>query len=246
MDQLVYQRMASHEDTHWWFVARRKIITRLIDLFVKKDRESDLKILEVGCGTGGNLAMLKQFGTVTATECDEVARGFATNKSGITVRDGRLPELAEVPEDNFDLVVLLDVLEHVEDDLGALKSLAPRQGENGRLLVTVPAHPWLWSSHDVVHHHFRRYTRATLRKVTEDAGYKVESMGYYNSLLFPLVILVRFLKKLIGSDNADDDMPGPAVNGILKNIFALEQNIVGRLPMPTGLSLYMVARPKSG
>jgi SAM-dependent methyltransferase len=246
MDQLVYQRMASHEDTHWWFVARRRIIARLINIFVRQDRKSDLKILEVGCGTGGNLTMLKQFGTVTATECDEDARGFAAGKSGIAVRDGRLPELEEVPEDNFDLVVLLDVLEHVEDDLGALKSLAPRQGRDGRLLVTVPAHPWLWSSHDVTHHHFRRYTRATLRKVAEDAGYNVEAMGYYNSLLFPIVILVRFLKKALGRNDADDAMPGPAVNGILTNIFSLEQKIVGRLPLPTGLSLYMVARPKSG
>jgi len=243
MDQLVYQRMASHEETHWWFVARRRIIARLIRLFVRQDRKSDLRILEVGCGTGGNLAMLKQFGAVTATECDEEARSIAKGKSGIEIRDGRLPELAEITEEDFDLIVLLDVLEHVEDDLGALRSLARRHGEKGRLLVTVPAHPWLWSAHDETHHHFRRYTRATLRNVAEDAGYTIEAMGYYNSLLFPLVILVRFLKKALGRDTADDAMPGPAVNGILKNIFALERNIVGRIPMPTGLSLYMVATP---
>ena len=241
MDPLVYQRMASHEDAHWWFVARRKIIARLIQVFVKK--EADLNILEVGCGTGGNLGMLKQFGAVTATECDETARAMASRKAGIDIRDGRLPELDDVPETDFDLVVLLDVLEHVEDDLGALKGLASRHGKDGRLLVTVPAHPWLWSAHDVTHHHFRRYTAKTLRKVAEDAGYKVEAIGYYNSLLFPLVIMVRFLKKLLGHDTADDAMPGKVVNGILQNIFALERHVVGRIPLPSGLSLYMIAEP---
>lgn len=241
MDPLVYQRMASHEDAHWWFVARRKIIARLIQVFAAKNTE--LKILEVGCGTGGNLGLLQQFGAVTATECDETARAMASRKAGIEIRDGRLPELDDVPEQDFDLVVLLDVLEHVEDDLGALKGLTSRHGKDGRLLVTVPAHPWLWSGHDVTHHHFRRYTARTLRKVAEDAGYRVEAIGYYNSLLFPMVILVRFFKKLLGRDTADDAMPSQAVNGILQNMFALERHVVGRVPLPTGLSLYMIAEP---
>jgi SAM-dependent methyltransferase len=242
MDPLVYQRMASHEDVHWWFVARRMVISRLIDRFVKHDR--NLKILEVGCGTGGNLGMLKRFGTVTATECDETARGIASRKHDIEIRDARLPDLGGLPENKFDLVLLLDVLEHVEDDLGALKGLASRHSDGGRLVITVPAHPWLWSMHDEIHHHFRRYTPATLRSVAEAAGYSVEAIGYYNSLLFPLAIITRFVKKLIGSDAADDAMPGRAVNPVLRNIFALERYLVGRVPMPTGLSLYLVARPR--
>ena len=243
MDQLVYQRMASHEETHWWFVARRNIITRLIRLFVSDEKQQGLRILEVGCGTGGNLAMLQQFGTVRATECDATARSLAMEKSGIDVQDGRLPELDDLAEDDFDLIVLLDVLEHVEDDHSALRALAGRHAGNGKLLVTVPAHPWLWSAHDETHHHFRRYTKSTLRAVAERAGYRVEELGYYNSLLFPLAVFIRFVKKLLGRDTADDAMPGPAVNTILKTVFSMERGVIGRVPMPTGLSLYMVARP---
>lgn len=243
MDALVYQRMASHEDVHWWFVARRQIISRLIDRFVKP--EPGMKILEVGCGTGGNLGMLKQFGTVTATECDETARGLAGRKYGVDIRNARLPDLGDLSENGFDMVLLLDVLEHIEDDLGALKSLHSKHSQNGRLVITVPAHPGLWSKHDEIHHHFHRYTIRTLRKVAETAGYRVEAIGYFNCLLFPLAVATRFVKKLIGSEKADDTMPSQPVNSILKHVFALERHLVGRIPMPTGLSIYMIARPEN-
>ncbi len=246
MDRSVYLRMAAHEEIHWWFAARRQIVTRLIRLVSAAGPARDPatpQILEVGCGTGGNLPMLKQFGAVTAVECDRQARDIATAKSDVAIIDGRLPDLAALGHRTFDLVLLLDVLEHVDDDLAALSTLAPRQGADGVLLVTVPAHPWLWSAHDVVHHHYRRYTPASLRVVAEKAGYRVESIGYYMSLLFPAVVAVRMAKRLIGADTADDAMPGPLANRVLKAIFAFERFLVGRVPLPIGTSLFMIARP---
>ncbi len=246
MDRSIYLRMAAHEDIHWWFAARRQIVTRLIRQFASRrtaKTRPEPRILEVGCGTGGNLAMLRQFGPVTAVECDKEARDLAASKSGATIVDGRLPELKELDGGEYDLVVLMDVLEHVEDDLGSLKSLSRRQSKDGVLLVTVPAHPWLWSAHDEAHHHYRRYTPASLRAVAETAGYEVRKIGYYMSILFPAVVAVRFVKKQIGMNTADDALPGPIANKILRAVFAFERFFVGRVPLPIGTSLYMIAAP---
>ena len=144
--------------------------------------------------------------------------------------------------DKYDLVALLDVLEHVPDDVASLKAILKRLKPGGPLLVTVPANPWMWSAHDVAHHHHRRYSKPQLAELLGRAGYQVQIHSYFNSLLFPAIAAARLIGKLRGHDSADDALPGARVNALLERIFALEAGLVGRVPMPFGVSLVAVLR----
>lgn len=240
MEAQVYERMAELDSDHWWFVARRDILENLIERVVQPPK--DARILEVGCGTGHNLAMLSKFGRVEATEMDKTARSLASKRLGRAVTDAALPDLSAWPADHFDLVALLDVLEHVPDDRSALTSIRERLKPGGKLLVTVPANKWMWSAHDVAHHHHRRYGKDELRRVSSECGFAVDLLSPFNSLLFPLIAGVRAAGKLTGRETADDAMPPRSVNSILKAVFGLEAGLIGRLPMPFGVSLVAVLR----
>lgn len=239
MDRNVYRRMAEQEERHWWFHARREIVQSLIERFLPPVAEPIL--LEVGCGTGGNLQLLSRYGTLDAAEYDPQARAIAQGKSGLPIGFCALPDRIDAAHSHYDLVVLLDVLEHVEDDVASLRALKTKLAPGGRVLLTVPALPWLWSAHDDLHHHFRRYTETTLRQRAEAAGLRVLAAGYFNSLLLPLVVSVRVAKKALGIHSSDDTMPGATANAVLRNVFRLERKLVGRVRLPLGSSLFLVA-----
>lgn len=234
MDRDVYDRLALLEDEHWWFAGRRRIVSEILSRLVGLKRGS--AILEAGAGTGGNLAMLSGFGDVDAFEYDEAARQIARRKSGREVEFGMLPGQVPFADRRYDVIVLLDVLEHIEDDGATLAALAERLGDGGRIVVTVPAFQSLWSHHDETHHHFRRYTRSTLSEVAAKAGLHVERSFYFNSFLMPLAVGVRKLKALLGKDSPDDAIPGRIANAVLQRILATERYLIGRFPMPAGLS----------
>ncbi|CUJ17765.1 class I SAM-dependent methyltransferase [Cognatishimia activa] len=238
MEQDVYERMNQLEAKHWWFVARRKIIAAVITRFAALDGAAN--ILEAGVGTGGNIAMLQKFGDVHGFEYDESARANANAKTGLPVAYGALPDDVPFHESKFDLICLLDVLEHIEQDAKSLAALSTRLAPTGKILVTVPAYPWLWSQHDVNHHHFRRYTRTTLKIAAKQAGLSVDRISNFNMLLLPLILSVRVLKRLSRSTVSDDKMPGPVFNRLLSTIFASERYLVGRVPMPVGVSIVAV------
>ena len=239
MDRAVYDRMAEIDGEHWWFSARRKIIDSLIRNKIAP--APGARILEVGCGTGSNLAVLQRFGIVDAIEPDDGARALAASRSGIAVKGGLLPDGVEIEDGTYDLIVLLDVLEHIPDDLGTLRALKPKLRPGGRLLLTVPAMPWLWSAHDVAHHHQRRYTASTLKAVLDNAGFRVRHRSYFNTFLFPLIVAARVVGKVTGREGGDDAMPPAAINTILERLFAAERGWVSRIGFPFGVSLGVVA-----
>jgi SAM-dependent methyltransferase len=236
MERAVFDRMAEHDQVHWWYVARRKILADLIA------REANLpegaRILEIGCGTGHNFEMLKGFGRLDALEVDEEARAFASKRLGHAVGDAPLPGLAGVPDRTYHLIALLDVLEHVDGDQAALESIGRKLASGGRILVTVPAYQWMWSAHDLAHHHKRRYSKRGLRRVAEAAGLRVRGIGYFNSLLFPLAAMVRIAGKIAGKSSSDDTLPPRPLNALFERIFGLERHMVGRVPLPAGVSLF--------
>ena len=240
MERVVFDRMAELDQHHWWFIARRRILETLIRRVARPGPEA--KILEVGCGTGHNLAMLGRFGSVDASELDPSARALSSKRLGKTVEEARLPDLGMFQRNAYDLVALLDVLEHVPDDVASLRAIHRRLKPGGALLLTVPSAPWMWSAHDVAHHHFRRYSKAHLSRVIRDAGFEVQLLSHFNTLLYPPIALARIVGKLTRSKSADDKLPGSLVNRLLERVFGLEAGLIGRLPMPVGVSLVAVLR----
>ncbi|MBA3666836.1 MAG: class I SAM-dependent methyltransferase [Sphingomonas sp.] len=240
MERKVFEQMAALDRNHWWFAARRRILDGLIERIVRPP--AGARILEVGCGTGHNLAMLSRFGTIEASELDPVARELASERLGKPVEEAALPDLSMFPAASYDLIALLDVLEHVADDKASLAAIFERLKPGGALLVTVPANPWMWSAHDVAHHHHRRYRKREIAALARAAGFAIELLSPFNSLLFPPIAAARFIGRLRGDQNSDDAMPGPLVNRTLDTLFGLERSLIGRVPLPFGVSLVAVLR----
>lgn len=241
MERHVYDRMAEIDRDHWWFVGRRRILTALLERW--RPKPGQLRILEVGCGTGSNIAMLQQFGTVDAIEPDDHARAFASGRTGVKVKGGYLPDVP-LEDGLYDLIVLLDVLEHIPDDKAALIALKPKLAPGGRLVVAVPAMPSLWSGHDVAHHHQRRYTRATLEAVVRAAGFHTLRRTAFNSFLLPAIVGVRWLNRLLGREGGDEDrIPPRPINGFLTWLFGAERHVAVRGLFPAGVSIALVAEP---
>jgi SAM-dependent methyltransferase len=240
MERKVYDQMAELDSRHWWFTARHRILDGIIERIIRPP--ADARILELGAGTGHNLAMLSRFGHVEASELDPGARKLASERLGRPVVEAALPDLSMFPAATFDLIALLDVLEHVPDDRGSLVAIKDRLKPGGALLLTVPINPWMWSAHDVAHHHHRRYRKREIEVLAKDAGYEIQLISPFNSLLFPPIAAVRLVGKAIGKDDSDDAMPSPIVNTVLDRIFGIERALIGRVPMPFGVSLVAVLR----
>lgn len=240
MDRDVYQRIRELEQAHWWFTARRAI---LADQIAGLGLATDARVLEVGCGTGGNLAMLGRFGAVSAVEPDAEARTYASERTGVEVREGLLPDGLPQFDTPFDLIASFDVIEHVDDDVGALAAIARWLKPGAPLIATVPANAWMWSDHDVRHHHKRRYDLAGFKAVARQAGLEVGKATYFNTLLFPLIGSIRVAKSALQMHGGDDEvMPGAFLNKALHEIFAAERALLRRADLPFGVSILLVAR----
>jgi len=238
MERIVYQQMAELDDRHWWYRARRRILAELIRREVHP--AADSRILEIGCGTGHNLAMLSGFGHVDGLELDDEAAALSEKRLGRVIIRSPLPELDGVSND-YDLIGAFDVIEHIDDDHAALAAIATRLKPGGKFIMTVPAHPWMWTAHDVANHHKRRYSKRALRALVEGSPLRLDKIGYFNSLLFPLAIVERAASKLRGKDDGNVSLPPRPLNNLFEAVFASERYLVGRLPLPPGLSLFAVA-----
>jgi SAM-dependent methyltransferase len=238
MELDAYRNMAATEGGHWWFCGRRSIgeaVIRGLGL------PRDAKILEIGAGTGGNIAMLEKFGEVQAVEMSDLARRIAWEKTGRDFLYGYLPDNIPVSPGSVDLICLFDVLEHVAEDEESLVAMRRLLKPSGKIVLTVPAHQWLWSTHDVDLHHHRRYSRSQLKDRIERAGYRIDKLTYTNAALFPVAALARLADRLRGSGTASGLAQPPApVNAAMKALFSAESLIVPTVSLPFGVSLLAV------
>ena len=238
MERVVYQQMAELDERHWWYRARREVLAALIRRLVQP--LPNAQILEIGCGTGHNFGMLGEFGEVDALELDAEVRALAEQRLGRSVMSTPLPQLADVVDAHYDFIGAFDVIEHIDDDHAAVASISAKLKPGGKFVMTVPAHPWMWSAHDVVNHHKRRYSKRSLQELIEASPLSLGAIGYFNSFLFPAAVTERLSSRLLGRDNGDLKLPPGPLNAALERVFAAERHLVGRLPLPVGLSLFAV------
>lgn len=261
MDSSLYEQFAAIESVHWWFQGRRRIVGDVLTRFLHgKDRSGDRskpsetnagrRILDIGCGTGEMLDMLTKFGDVWGMDASPEAVDLCRRRlaSRIDVTVGRIPE--DLPQvGGYDIVTAFDLLEHLDDDEQALAEIYRLLRPGGLLVCTVPAYMVLWSPHDELAHHRRRYTRRDLVRRVRGCGFEVKRSSYFNTWLLPVVATVRVVKrgrssrgaKPFESSASDLAMPHPLVNRLLTTVLASERFVMRLAPLPAGVSILTVA-----
>lgn len=242
MEKHLYETYRQIEAAHWWFVGRRKIVIDLLRKYVGPTG----RVFDFGCNAGFFAGELDRVGfDAYGADISEEAIAFGRSngiKNLFVTVGKRLP----FPDGHFDAVLALDVLEHIEHDLGALEELRRVLRPGGIIIVTVPAFMFLWGLQDVVAKHFRRYRKKTLCELLEKGGFSIRRLSYFNFLLFPPIALVRFFQRLVKPKRKSDfDLNNRAVNAILQTVFLAEARLLEHFDFPVGVSLMAVAVTQS-
>lgn len=247
MQQHTYSIMHRVEETHWWFVGRRKIIESFLKrvcagLQSKGPARESLNILDVGCGTGANLEMLSQFGNAEGVDVSSEALEFCRQRGLQRVKQGAA-EALPYENDSFDLVTGLDVVEHLDDDVAGLKEMLRVLRPGGKALLFVPAFMFLWGVQDDISNHRRRYTMGGLKQAVRKAGFEIERASYVNLSFFAPIFFGRLLMRLTGLRPAsENNITISALNGVLGKLFGAERFLLRHLNFPFGVSIICVAR----
>ena len=243
MEIELYDDIRRVEATHWWYAGRRAVVfDRLVRLL---PRYTNPRVLDIGCGTGFNLELARAAGVRDAVGLDLSAKALSfCRQRGLRqlVRgDAARPPFGD---QTFDIVLALDLIEHVEDDRRAISGLWRVLKPGGRLIVFTPAFQFLWSVQDRASHHFRRYTAPELRTKLLDAGYAIDKLSYANTLLFPVVWGGRALLRASGRSgeySSENDLHPRWTNSLLTRVFAAERRLLRYVDFPFGVSLVAVA-----
>jgi len=233
--------MLALDERHWWYRGRRRMLNAVLDGLGPASAAA--RVLDAGCGSGRTLDELARYGRPYGMELSPLGLAAARAR-GHEVLEGRV-EAIPYDDASFDLVTCLDVIEHTDDDVAALRELRRVTAPGGHLIVSVPAHPRLWSRHDEVNGHRRRYTRRTLRSAAEAARWRVERMTGFNVVYLAPAALVRVARReQAASDGGSElELTPPALDSLLELPLRLEARLVRRgLDLPTGLSLLGVLR----
>lgn len=252
MDERFYQEYAELEKSHWWFTARLEILKKLLtDTILPRFSTkpgTELKILNAGVATGGTTFMLNQLGEVTSLEYDRDCCQYLESV-GIEPVNASLTELP-FADNSFDIVCSFDVIEHIADHEKALSEIKRVLTEDGQAFITVPAFMFLWSHHDDINHHERRYTKTELEDVFKSVGFDISFSSYFNTIMFLPILFVRMVAKLLPSrgDGQSTGSDGEIlkdnrlVNSILHRVFAAEKYALARkISFPVGVSALVIA-----
>ena len=230
------------EQSHWWHVGRRRIIESFVKEICGQLPNQPPRILDVGCGTGGNLLLLSKYGDAEGVDVSPDALTFCRERGLEKVKQGTAEQL---PYDDatFDLVTALDVVEHLDDDLAGLKEMRRVLRPGGRVLIFVPTFMFLWGLQDDVSHHRRRYRMSELRTILEKAGFEVERTTYANIAFFLPILVMRKLMRLTGiKAESENNINVPALNGVLSRVLGAESTILRYTNLPFGVSGLCIAR----
>ncbi|MEN9205470.1 MAG: methyltransferase domain-containing protein [Thermostichales cyanobacterium SZTDM-1c_bins_54] len=241
MEEALYHRHFAVEDSHWWFQGRAAVVLSLLDRYCPVSVGESY--LDVGCGTGLILKKLTERGQAVGVDMSPLAVDYAKQRG---IKDVYCCPVQELPRDTwrFRVGLLLDVIEHVEDDLGLLKQVQQILQPEGQVLVTVPAYPWMWSQHDVLNHHYRRYSKAQLAQVLRESGFQIQKLTFYNTWLFLPALLQKALSGRRPIRDAAQTIPTvpPLLNSLFREIFASERWLLPYVHFPFGVSLLAIAR----
>lgn len=255
MKRDVYEQHEKLEDIHWWFVARRQILLPLIHAAMS-GFEDDL-IVDIGCGTGGTVSALSENYNCMGIDHSQQAIDAAKSKyTGCNFIRGSMPEDLGATSENTGLYLLMDVLEHIEEDAEFLAEVSTLTRPGGHILITVPAKPALWSEHDISAGHVRRYEMNTLSKLWESLPLEPRVISYFNTRLYPVIWAIRMIVRhvpFLGSQSGSDfSMPSAVLNDLLTKIFAQERHRIERLlhqpdakPYSKGVSLVALLQKPS-
>ena len=242
MQEHHYPILYEVEETHWWYVGRRKIIRCLVEKICTALNDPNPRILDVGCGTGANLKMLAACGRAEGVDISPQAIEFCRECGLDSVKLGAIEQL---PYENgsFDLVTALDVIEHLDDDVLGLREIRRVLCRDGRLLLFVPAFMFLWGVQDDVSNHRRRYTVPSLLKTVEAAGFSIEWSSYANISFFIPVLIVRSVMRWLGLRAATEyGITISLMNRPFSWVFAAERFILESGRLPFGVSAVCIAR----
>jgi SAM-dependent methyltransferase len=246
MQQHTYAIMRRVEESHWWYVGRRRIIRSFLERIVLNLKASNggepLDILDVGCGTGANLEMLSEFGEAKGVDVSAEALSFCSARGLANVKQGEA-EALPYEDNSVDLVTGLDVVEHLDDDLAGLKEMRRVLRRDGHALLFVPAFMFLWGVQDDVSNHRRRYTLSGLKSVVRQAGFEIERATYVNLSFFAPIFLGRLFMKATGlRPESENNITIGSLNGMLGKILGAEAAFLRFLNFPFGVSIVCVAR----
>ena len=250
MEANVYEQFAELERTHFWFRGRRRIFFDLMRS--ELGAPTDLDILEIGCGAGGMLSPLSEFGHVTALDISHESMQYVRSRGFDHVLTASGYELP-FPDNSFDLIALFDVIEHIPDDQRVLDEVNRVVKPGGHVFISVPAYQFLYSQNDRVAHHQRRYTAKQLDTRLAKAGLGAKRLTYFNAFLFPLilpaVLVLKLKESLVGLPDGQTNL-SHQFNGLINNLFAWfmgsERWLLRHIDFPFGHSLIALAQPKKG
>lgn len=243
MESRLFQEIEALErNDHWWFAGRHAIIERLLNRFIARPAAT---ALDIGCGTGTILKTLTHFAdNVSGLDTSDAALALAHDKNPqASLVKGDFPQI-NLP-DHYDVITALDVLEHIENDITAVRKIESLLAPGGIAIITVPAFMFLWTEHDELLHHKRRYTRQSLSTLLQSASQlHVEKLSYFNALLFPAIVVFRILRRSFSLRKGASDffIQSHFLNRLFKKIFLFEGRLLARMNFPVGVSLICVVR----
>ncbi|GAB5466366.1 MAG: class I SAM-dependent methyltransferase [Candidatus Kapaibacteriales bacterium] len=239
MQEQVYHSNFKQENEYFWFIARNKIV---LDVFEKVcTLEKGSNVIDIGCGTGGFASKLLDKGyAVTGTDTEPIALDYSRKRGLTDLHLGTLDNFQATKD--YKAAFMLDVIEHIEDDRGVVKQVYDLLPSGAWFTTTVPAYQWMWSHHDEIHKHYRRYSMSGFRNLIEGAGFKTKYSSHFNTLLFPMALGKRLIDRIASSkENPHDEVPG-FLNKAFTKIFSSESGILQKTSIPFGLSILVISQ----